>query len=63
MSDRPGRRFECFAMVEAGGVEPPSEDSLLRATTCVSGLFVYLVSDTVQRNLLTAGSFRDIFSL
>ena len=24
-------------MVEAGGVEPPSEDSLLRATTCVSG--------------------------
>jgi hypothetical protein len=24
-------------LVEAGGVEPPSEDSLLRATTCVSG--------------------------
>jgi len=24
-------------MVEAGGVEPPSEDSFLRATTCVSG--------------------------
>ncbi len=24
-------------LVEAGGVEPPSEDSLLRAPTCVSG--------------------------
>src|SRR5512139_2992089 len=24
-------------LVEAGGVEPPSEDSLPRATTCVSG--------------------------
>jgi len=27
----------CQRLVEAGGVEPPSEDSLLRATTCVSG--------------------------
>ena len=27
----------CHRLVEAGGVEPPSEDSLPRATTCVSG--------------------------
>lgn len=41
MKNRPdgtvARRVRMLFMVEAGGVEPPSEDSLLRATTCVSG--------------------------
>ncbi len=41
-------------MVEAGGVEPPSEDSTLRAATCVSGLFDLVVRDPGrQGSLLT----------
>ena len=39
-------------MVEAGGVEPPSEDSLLRATTCVSGRFVLVLKDPGRQGSL-----------
>ena len=39
-------------MVEAGGVEPPSEDSLLRATTCVSGRFVLVPGDPGRQGSL-----------
>jgi hypothetical protein len=42
-------------MVEAGGVEPPSEDSSLRATTCVSGRL-----DLVPRDPGRQGSRRTI---
>lgn len=42
LPSRSSRAWSCShalerRLVEAGGVEPPSEDSLLRATTCVSG--------------------------
>ncbi len=39
------RTLPDFLLVEAGGVEPPSEDSTLRAATCVSGLFGVVVGD------------------
>ena len=37
---RPGSRFEFLAMVEAGGIEPPSEGDPPRATTCVARVLV-----------------------
>ena len=40
------------SMVEAGGVEPPSEDSLLRATTCVSGHLILVPGDPGRQGSL-----------
>ena len=39
-------------MVEAGGVEPPSEDSLLRAATCVSGHLILVTRDPGRQGSL-----------
>jgi len=39
-------------MVEAGGVEPPSEDSLLRATTRVSGHLILVPGDPGRQGSL-----------
>ena len=39
-------------MVEAGGVEPPSEDSLLRAATCVSGRLDLVFGDPGRQGSL-----------
>ncbi len=41
-----------YKLVEAGGVEPPSEDSLLRAPTCVSGRFVLVLWDPGRQGSL-----------
>ncbi len=38
--------------MEAGGVEPPSEDSTLRATTCVSGLLILVPGDPGRQGSL-----------
>ena len=38
--------------MEAGGVEPPSEDSLLRATTCVSGHLDLVTGDPGRQGSL-----------
>jgi hypothetical protein len=46
------RTWRDYSMVEAGGVEPPSEDSLLRATTCVSGLFDLVLGDPGRQGSL-----------
>ena len=42
----------CHRLVEAGGVEPPSEDSLLRATTRVSGHLILVPGDPGRQGSL-----------